>query len=30
MDENTLINRSYMSKFDVEVGQITLFFRKQS
>ncbi|MFP3517661.1 DUF3833 domain-containing protein [Pseudomonas sp. SIMBA_077] len=29
MDKDTLINRSYMSKFGVEVGQITLFFRKQ-
>ena len=28
MDNKTLINRSYMSKFGVEVGQITLFFRK--
>lgn len=28
MDDKTLINRSYMSKFGVEVGQITLFFRK--
>jgi len=28
MDSKTLINRSYMSKFGVEVGQITLFFRK--
>jgi len=29
MDENTLINRSFMTKFGVEVGQVTLFFRKQ-
>ncbi|WP_285435075.1 DUF3833 domain-containing protein [Pseudomonas sp. fls2-241-R2A-110] len=29
MDKNTMINRSFMSKFGVEVGQITLFFRKQ-
>ncbi len=29
MDKNTLINRSFMTKFGVEVGQITLFFRKQ-
>lgn len=29
IDENTLINRSYMTKFGVEVGQVTLFFRKQ-
>lgn len=29
MDKDTLINRSYMTKFGVEVGQITLFFRKQ-
>lgn len=28
MDDKTLINRSYMSKFGVEVGQITLFFSK--
>ncbi|MBN6774315.1 DUF3833 domain-containing protein [Pseudomonas granadensis] len=28
MDDKTLINRSYMSKFGVEIGQITLFFRK--
>lgn len=30
MDEDTLINRSSMSKFGVEVGQITLFFRRQA
>lgn len=30
MDKDTMINRSFMSKFGVEVGQITLFFRKQS
>ncbi len=29
IDENTMANRSFMSKFGVEVGQITLFFRKQ-
>ena len=29
IDEHTLANRSYMTKFGVEVGQITLFFRKQ-
>ncbi len=28
LDEQTLANRSFMSKFGVEVGQITLFFRK--
>ena len=28
IDEQTLANRSFMSKFGVEVGQITLFFRK--
>lgn len=28
MDEDTLINRSRMSKLGVEVGQITLFFRR--
>jgi hypothetical protein len=30
MDEDTLINRSSMSKFGVEIGQVTLFFRRQS
>jgi hypothetical protein len=30
MDEDTLINRSSMSKLGVEVGQVTLFFRRQS
>ncbi|MGV8921420.1 MAG: DUF3833 domain-containing protein [Pseudomonas sp.] len=30
MDEDTLINRSSMSKFGVELGQVTLFFRRQS
>lgn len=30
LDENTLANRSYMTKFGVEVGQVTLFFRKQA
>lgn len=29
IDEHTLVNRSFMTKFGVEVGQITLFFRKQ-
>ena len=29
IDENTLANRSFMSKFGVELGQVTLFFRKQ-
>ncbi|MGQ7814106.1 DUF3833 domain-containing protein [Metapseudomonas furukawaii] len=29
MDEDTLINRSFMSKFGVELGQVTLFFRRQ-
>ena len=28
MDENTLINRTRMSKLGLEVGQITLFFRR--
>lgn len=28
LDENTMANRSFMSKFGIEVGQITLFFRK--
>jgi len=30
MDEDTLINRSSMSKLGVEIGQVTLFFRRQS
>ncbi|PKA73040.1 uncharacterized protein DUF3833 [Pseudomonas baetica] len=30
MDEDTLINRTTMSKFGVEIGQVTLFFRRQS
>ena len=29
MDDKTLANRSFMSKFGVELGQVTLFFRKQ-
>jgi hypothetical protein len=29
IDEHTLANRSFMSKFGVEVGQVTLFFRKR-
>lgn len=29
MDEDTLINRSSMAKFGVEIGQILLFFRRQ-
>ena len=29
IDEHTLANRSFMTKFGVEVGQITLFFRKR-
>lgn len=29
MDEDTMINRSSMSKFGVEWGQVTLFFRHQ-
>jgi hypothetical protein len=29
IDEQTLVNRSFMSKFGVELGQVTLFFRKQ-
>lgn len=28
MDDDTLINRSSMSKFGVELGQVTLFFRR--
>jgi len=27
MDDNTLINRARVSKFGIEVGQVTLFFR---
>lgn len=30
MDEDTLINRSSMSKLGIEFGQITLFFKRQS
>ncbi|WP_236233494.1 DUF3833 domain-containing protein [Pseudomonas tohonis] len=30
MDEDTLINRSSMSKLGVELGQLTLFFRRDS
>ncbi|WP_025109701.1 DUF3833 domain-containing protein [Pseudomonas sp. H1h] len=30
MDEDTLINRTRMSKLGVEVGQVTLFFRRQA
>lgn len=29
LDEQTLVNRSFMSKLGVELGQVTLFFRKQ-
>jgi len=29
MDEDTLINRSSMLKLGVELGQVTLFFRRQ-
>ncbi len=29
MDEDTMINRSSMTKFGVEWGQVTLFFRRQ-
>ncbi|GGU73948.1 lipoprotein [Pseudomonas laurentiana] len=28
MDDDTLINRSFMSKFGLELGQVTLFFRR--
>lgn len=28
MDENTLVNRASMSKFGIELGQVTLFFKK--
>lgn len=30
MDEDTLINRSSMSKLGFELGQVTLFFRRQA
>lgn len=30
IDEDTLINRTSMSKWGVEVGQVTVFFRRQS
>jgi len=29
LDEHTMANRSLMTKFGLEVGQVTLFFRKQ-
>lgn len=29
IDEQTLVNRTVMSKFGVELGQVTVFFRKQ-
>ncbi|MGF0238769.1 DUF3833 domain-containing protein [Rhodococcus sp. IEGM1300] len=29
LDENTMANRSAMTKFGVELGQVTLFFRRQ-
>jgi hypothetical protein len=29
IDENTMVNRASMRKFGVEVGQVTLFFRKE-
>lgn len=29
MDDHTLINRARVSKFGIEVGQVTLFFRNQ-
>ncbi|PSS58749.1 DUF3833 domain-containing protein [Pseudomonas sp. BBP2017] len=29
LDEDILVNRSFMTKFGIEVGQVTLFFRKQ-
>lgn len=28
MDDDTMVNRSVMSKFGVELGQVTLFFRR--
>jgi hypothetical protein len=29
MDENTLINRTQMSKFGVDLGEVTLFFKRR-
>lgn len=29
LDENTMANRSFMTKFGFELGQVTLFFRKE-
>jgi hypothetical protein len=29
MDEDTMINRSSMSKLGVELGEVILFFRRQ-
>lgn len=30
LDERTLANRSFMTKFGFELGQVTLFFRKEA
>jgi len=30
IDEHSMLNRSSMSKFGVELGQVTLFFRKRT
>ena len=30
MDDNTMINRASMSKFGIELGQVTLFFQKEA
>ena len=30
MDEQTMLNRASMSKFGIEIGQVTLFFKKRT
>jgi alpha-acetolactate decarboxylase len=30
LDDDTMANRSSMTKFGFELGQVTLFFRKQA
>jgi hypothetical protein len=29
MDENTLVNRTQMSKFGIDLGEVTLFFKRR-
>ncbi|AMP05973.1 hypothetical protein CPter91_3652 [Collimonas pratensis] len=29
IDEQTMLNRASMSKFGIEIGQVTLFFKKR-